>query len=132
MKKIMMFVLLIVMVSGMAFAQAYDIKEMTPAVKSALEGRKARFSELKALKAQGIAGETNRGYVEALGGDKTAAKLAEMENKDRRVIYEAIVVQNDLGVRALTTVEGVFAGVQREKASVGEKVQDASGTWMSK
>ena len=132
MKKIMMFVLLIVMVSGMAFAQAYDIKEMTPAVKSALEGRKARFSELKALKAQGIAGETNRGYVEALGGDKTAAKLAEMENKDRRVIYEAIVVQNDLGVRALTTVEGVFAGVQREKASVGEKVQDASGNWMSK
>ncbi len=132
MRKVIMSVLFMGLMSTAAFAQSYDIKEMTPAVTSALEARKARFSELKALKAEGIVGETNRGYVEALGGDKATAKLVAMENKDRRAIYEAIVTQNDLGVSALVTVEGVFAKVQRDKANAGEKVQDASGNWINK
>lgn len=127
-----MSVLFMGLMSTAAFAQSYDIKEMTPAVTSALEARKARFSELKTLKAEGIVGETNQGYVEALGGDKATAKLVAMENKDRRAIYEAIVTQNDLGASALVTVEGVFAKVQRDKANAGEKVQDASGNWISK
>ena len=44
----------------------------------------------------------------------------------------AIVEQNDLGEGALATVEKVFAGVQRDKASAGEKIQDASGQWTAK
>jgi uncharacterized protein len=132
MRKVIMAVLFMGLMGTAAFAQSYDIKEMTPAVTSALEGRKARFLEIKALKADGIVGETNQGYVEALEGDEATAELVAMENKDRRAIYEAIVTQNDLGVSALATVEGVFAKVQRYKANVGEKVQDESGEWISK
>lgn len=127
-----MSVLFMVMAATTVFAQSYDIKEMTPGVTSALEGRKARFSELKKFKTAGIVGETNQGYVQALGADKAVARMVEVENKDRRVIYEAIVEQNGLGARALATVENVFAGVQRNNAKSGEKIQDASGDWINK
>lgn len=133
MRKFVLLVLFLTALCGGACAQgAYDIKDMTPEVKYALEARKARFGELKALKVQAFVGETNRGYVEALGDGKYVMELVEAENKDRKFIYQTIVEQNGLGQDALATVEGVFAGVQRDKASPGDKVQDASGNWASK
>ncbi len=136
MKKVLgSFVLAAVMLGagGMVMAQpGYDIKVMTPQVKSALEARKARFAELKALKSQGVVGENNRGYVEALGGGGNVKDLVNAENANRKEVYQAIVEQNDLGAGSLATVEGVFAGVQRDKAAAGEKVQDPSGRWVTK
>ncbi len=117
--------------STVALAQ-YDIKTMTPEVKAALEARKARFSELKALKAQGAVGENNRGYVEALGGAADVKALVKDENADRKEVYQAIVDQNELGQAALVTVENVFAAVQRDKATAGEKIQEPSGDWTTK
>ena len=58
--------------------------------------------------------------------------MVKAENADRKVIYQAIIEQNELGAGALAAVEGVFAGVQRDKATVGEKVQDAAGNWITK
>ena len=130
MKKLFTVCVLICAAAATAPAQAtYDIKEMTPAVKSALDGRKVRFADLKALKTQGVVGENNRGYVQALGGGAEVKALVAAENKDRKQVYEAIVVQNKLGSGALATVEAVFARVQRDKAEPGDKVQDASGRW---
>ncbi|MBF0121929.1 MAG: YdbL family protein [Candidatus Omnitrophica bacterium] len=129
MKRYLISIVVMVAVCGAVFAQSYDIKEMTPAVKSALEGRKARFSELKALKSQGLVGETNRGYVQVFGGDSTVKNLVASENKDRKAVYLAIIDQNNLGAGALDAVENVFAGVQRDKASSGDKIQDESGEW---
>lgn len=130
MKKLFTVFILICAAAATAPAQAaYDIKEMTPAVKSALDGRKARFAQLKTMKTQGLVGETNRGYVQALGGGADVKALVAAENKDRRLVYEAIVEQNRLGAGALATVEAVFARVQRDKADPGDKVQDASGRW---
>ena len=126
-----MIMTLMMSVTGVALAQ-YDIKTMTADVKSALDGRKVRFSELKAFKAQGAVGENNRGYVEMLGGGADVKVLVKAENADRKVIYQAIIEQNELGAGALAAVEGVFAGVQRDKATVGEKVQDAAGNWITK
>ncbi|MEI6437496.1 MAG: DUF1318 domain-containing protein [Candidatus Omnitrophota bacterium] len=131
MKKIIMAVLLTGLLSTAAFAQTYDIKEMTPAVKAALESRKSRFSELKALKAQGVVGENNHGYVQALSGGSDAKALVAAENKDRKFVYQAILEQNGLDAGALETVEMVFGKVQRGKASSGEKVQDENGNWRS-
>lgn len=129
MKKLLLMGLLFFAALSAVYAQDYDIKELTPAVRSALDARKARFPEIKLLKTQGLIGENNRGYVEALNGGKEVTKLVAAENKDRRNVYEAIVEQNNLGPEALETVEIVFARVQREKAEPGEKVQDASGRW---
>jgi uncharacterized protein len=111
-------------------AATYDIKEMTPEVKAALDGRRGRFDELKALKAQGAIGENNKGYVEALKSE--GQSVVDAENRDRRFIYTTIVAQNGLPADALSTVEAVFAQVQRDKASSGDKIQDASGSWTTK
>lgn len=113
------------------WAGAYDIRENTPQVQQAISGRQNRFSALKQLKAQGAIGENNRGYVEAFGGGE-AAMVAQAENQDRGVLYRAIVDQNGLGPQGMTQVEMVFAEVQRDKASSGEKIQLPSGTWSQK
>lgn len=109
----------------------YDIKEMTPEVKAALENRRSRFDELKSLKAKGVVGENNRGYVEALKNDSSVKGLVENENADRRVIYKTIEVQNNLS-GAMETIEKVFAQVQRDKASSGDKIQAEDGAWVAK
>jgi uncharacterized protein YdbL (DUF1318 family) len=129
MKKLLLVGLLVCAAVTVSAQATYDIKEMTPAVKAALDGRKSRFAELKTMKAQGVVGENNRGYVQALGGGADVKALVAAENKDRKQVYEAIVQQNKLGPAALPTVEAVFARVQRGKADPGDKVQDASGRW---
>jgi uncharacterized protein YdbL (DUF1318 family) len=110
----------------------YDIKEMTPEIQQALDARKARFSQLRALKNQGLIGENNQGLVEALGGDASAQALVQAENADRTLIYEAIVEQHQLGAAGLEQVKAAFAEVQRDKAQAGDSIQLPSGAWSSK
>ena len=113
-------------------AATYDIKELTPSVKAALDGRRNRFDQLRALKEKGLVGENNRGYVEALGDDPQAKTIVDEENNDRRFIYKTIVEQNNLSPDAISTIETVFAQVQRDKANPGDKIQDAGGSWIKK
>lgn len=129
MKRIFGLCLLLCVLSSAVMAQSYDIQEMTPAVKAALQSRKDRFGELKSLKARGIVGENNRGYVQALAGGSEAGALVAAENRDRKFVYEAILEQNGLDSGAIETVEKVFGKVQRGKAAAGEKVQDDAGNW---
>lgn len=115
-----------------AFAEdKYNIKEMTPEVRAALDGRRDRFDQLKALKGQGAIGENNQGYVQALTGDASAKGTADAENSDRRVIYKTIEQQNNL-TNAMETIEKVFAQVQRDKANPGDKIQNEDGSWVAK
>ncbi len=114
-------------------AASYDIKEMTPEVKSALDSRRGRFEQLSALKAAGKVGENNKGYVEVLSGGGVGAEgLVSAENSDRKTIYKTIVAQNGLPGDALSTVEKVFAQVQRDKAAPGDSIQNESGAWVKK
>ena len=129
--KVFSFVLLfLLIVTGNGYAQ-YDIKEMTPEVKSALENRKQRFDQLRALKAQGAIGENNRGYVEALETGPAIQSIVDTENQDRKFIYKTIQEQNNL-TNAIETIEKVFARVQREKAAPGDKIQNEDGQWATK
>ena len=112
-----------------AFAGAYDIKEMTPEIQNALSSRQQRYAELQQLKAQGAVGENSRGYVEVLKDGGNAGSIAASENSDRKVIYQAIVQQNNLGPQGLGAVETAFAEVQRDKARGGDWVQSPSGQW---
>ena len=112
--------------------QSYDIKELTPEVKSALDSRRGRFDELKQLKAQGVVGENNKGYVEVITHDGDAKMVVDAENKDRNFIYKTIAEQNGLPSDALSTIETVFAQVQRNKAVSGDKIQNPDGSWATK
>ena len=118
--------------SRLSWAAAYDIKEITPEVKTALDNRRERFDQLRTYKEKGVIGENNRGYVELLSDDPQAKALVEAENQDRRLIYKAIIQQNNLAPGELEKVEKAFAQVQKEKASPGDKIQDADGNWTAK
>jgi uncharacterized protein YdbL (DUF1318 family) len=90
---------------------------------------KNRLPEIKKLKAEGIVGEDNKGYLQFVGGNKAKADVVAAENKDRKTVYAAIAKQQG------TTAE--LVGKRRalqiaKKANPGEWVQDASGKWIQK
>ncbi len=111
--------------------QSYDIKEMTPQVLSALEGRRDRYDQLNTLKENSILGENNKGYVEVLKEEGNAVVIAEEENVNRKTIYQTIADQNNL-TDELLTIEKIFALVQRDKASPGNMIQTEDGQWEKK
>ncbi len=109
----------------------YALKEMTPEVSAALEARRARFDNLADLKSKGMVGEDNQGYVKALVSAPEVEEAVAAENNDRTVVYTTIAAQNDLAGE-MSTIEKVFAEVQRDKAKPGEKIQDGNGQWVAK
>ena len=123
---------LAVMLAVPVFAEGkYSIKQMTSEVQGALDNRHDRFDQLHALKASGAVGENSHGYVEVLKAEAGADAIAVAENSDRKVIYQTIAQQNGLE-DAVATIESVFAQVQRDKAAVGDQVQEEDGHWVTK
>lgn len=90
---------------------------------------KARLPEIIELKAAGLIGEDNQGFLAFVSGKKEAAELVEAENADRRQVYAAIARQQ--GTDAATV--GQRRALQiAEKANPGEWLQDAQGKWHRK
>jgi len=90
---------------------------------------KDRLPLIVELKAQGIVGENNQGYLEFIGGKKAKPDVVAAENEDRKTVYTAIAKQQG------TTAE--LVGKRRalqiaQKAGPGEWVQDANGKWIQK
>ena len=95
---------------------------------------KARMQErlptVVQLKSEGIVGENNMGFLEFVPG--AAIKMQDIvgdENKDRKMVYEAIGRQQN------TTAElvGKRRAIQiAERAVPGEWLQDGSGKWYKK
>ncbi len=113
-------------------AAQYDLKEITPEVQQAIEGRRSRYDDLNTLKSQGKLGENNQGLVEAINGDTESKRIAQAENANRLVIYQAIVQQNQLGNEGLALVKEAFASVLRDKATPGQSIQTPEGKWKQK
>ncbi len=113
-------------------AAGYDYKTMTPDIKKALQNRQTRYHQLQSMKQEGVIGENNKGYVTDLKNNTSASTLATAENRDRRVLYEALAEQNRLGNAGLLEVQRAFAAVQKEKAGAGDMVQSSSGNWEKK
>ncbi len=88
-----------------------------------------RLPVIAALKAKGLVGEDNRGYLQFIGQKKENEDVVAAENKDRQMVYEAIAKQQG------TTVElvGQHRAIQiADKAQSGEWLQDANGKWYKK
>jgi len=123
--------ILTVFASAVSGAQ-YDLKEMTPAIQQAISQRQQRYDALQSLKASGEVGESNRGYISVLKSSANAESLTASENADRKIIYQAISDQNQLGSSGLGIIETVFSEVLREKAKSGDFIQSPSGQWLRK
>ena len=95
-------------------------------IKSRMKDRLPKIIELKAA---GIIGEDNQGYLAFVGDRRQEQALIDAENSDRQRVYTAIAEQQG------TTAERV--GQRRalqiaEKAQPGEWLQEASGKWYQK
>ena len=89
-----------------------------------------RLPTVVQMKAEGVIGENNKGYLEFVPG--VAPKMQDVvtdENKDRQMVYSAIAKQQS------TTAElvGQRRAIQiAEKAGAGEWLQDETGKWYKK
>lgn len=87
-----------------------------------------RLPVIKAMKAKGVIGENNRGYLE-YRGPKENADVVKAENGDRRQVYKAIAKQQGASI---SVVEKHRAAAIEKKANSGEWLQDANGKWYQK
>ena len=94
---------------------------------------KARMAErlpvIMELKQKGLVGENNQGLLEFVGAAKDMAEVVEAENKDRKVVYNAIAKKTG------TTPE--IVGQRRAQqiaanAKAGEWFKDETGQWKQK
>ena len=108
--------------------------QKTPAVQKVLNNRKSRVHELQALKAKGLIGENNKGFIEVLKPSLPSKEksLVGAENHDRKFIYDTVVTQNHLGTKGLEKVEEDFAKTHRARAKKMDLIQTASGAWVQK
>ncbi len=105
------------------------ITNLTHAEEDIKSRMKSRLPTITTLKAKGIIGENNKGYLAFLGSDKSKKDVIDAENKDRETVY------TDIAKEQKTTAEVV--GRRRatqiaEKANPGEWIQKESGEWYQK
>ena len=90
---------------------------------------RARLPVIVSLKAQGIVGEDNKGYLAILKNAGGQKGVVAAENKDRRVIYTAIAKKQG----TTPALVGQRRAIQiAQKADPGTMIQDASGNWRKK
>ena len=93
------------------------------------ERMRERLPILVALKARGIVGENNQGFLEMLKGQTEQQDVVAAENQDRKSIYAKIAQQTGTEIQ----VVGQRRAMQiAEKAAPGEWLQDPGGNWRQK
>ena len=117
-------ILLLVATLGLG---AVTLQAQDPALKARIE---QRLGAVNAIKDRGVAGENNRGFLEARGGASADdQRIIGEENSDRRAVYAAIAAQ--------TNASPDQVGQKRAQqlaslARAGHWIQDPSGAWRQK
>ena len=93
------------------------------------ERMKQRLPVIVELKAKGIVGENNQGYLAFVTGQTSDNALVASENKDRKAIYAHIAKQQNT---SLAVVEKRRAITLAERAVPGEFIQNTAGAWIKK
>ena len=119
---------LFVVLAVLGFAGAVAVRaEDLGAVKQRLQ---QRVSAIDGLKARGLIGENNRGYLEARGSLAGAdSSLMSAENADRGTVYAAIAQQTGT---ASDQVGRARAKKIAENSKPGVWLQKESGEWYKK
>ena len=90
---------------------------------------RSRLPVIVALKAKGIVGENNQGYLTVLKKPTDKQAVVSAENKDRRTIYAAIAKKQGTSAELV----GQRRALQiSSKAVPGTMIQDAKGKWHKK
>ena len=116
-KKIIFSLTILLLVSGAAFSDdlASRMQERRPVI--------------EALKAKGIVGENNQGYLGFVTGVEEQADLVAAQNEDRRKGYEIVAQKQGVATEKIAQVRAAYYA---KKTKSGEYYQDMSGTWIKK
>lgn len=113
-----------------ACAQDTAIKQMTPELENAIQGRRERAARIREYKSAGAVGENKLALVETRDSDLLTKKPDEIraavkdENKDRMTIYREIARQNNENtIEGLESVQLAWAEVNRAKSKPGDWIQ---------
>jgi uncharacterized protein YdbL (DUF1318 family) len=88
-----------------------------------------RLPIINQLKAKGIVGENNQGYLQFMGSKKEKADVVNAENADRKKVYEAIAKQQ----KTTAALVGKRRAAQiAQIAGKGEWIQSSDGKWKKK
>ena len=114
---ILLAILSIVMFSGVTWGDS--IKERMA----------KRIPVIVDLKARGIVGENNQGYLQYLKGGEEKKAVVAAENADRKLVYQAIAKKQGISAEHV----GKRRALQiAEKANPGEWLQNQKGQWHQK
>jgi uncharacterized protein len=115
--------ILLIILSGFIFSATAGFSE------DIKERMKNRLPQIVDLKARGIIGENNQGYLQFVGQTKEKEDLVADENKDRESVYAAIA--NSQGTSA--DLVGQRRAIQIiSVAPPGDWLQNAAGNWYQK
>ncbi|MDY0275137.1 MAG: YdbL family protein [Desulfomicrobium sp.] len=89
----------------------------------------ARLPVIKELKAQGLVGENNKGFLEYRTGKKTKADVIQAENQDRSEVYKAIATRQNTSA---DFVGQTRAAQIASNEPPGVWIQSGDGTWTKK
>lgn len=88
-----------------------------------------RLPVIKDLKARGVVGENNQGYLEYRKGGEEQKTVVAAENADRKLVYQAIAKKQGSSAEHV----GRRRALQiKEKADPGDWLQDEKGQWKKK
>ena len=88
-----------------------------------------RLPVIEGLKAQGVVGENNQGYLGFVSSNRTKQDVVAAENQDRKTIYAHIAKQQNVSVEL---VQSRRAKALADRAKPGHYIQNASGAWIKK
>ncbi|MDA3791623.1 MAG: YdbL family protein [Desulfobacula sp.] len=90
---------------------------------------KQRLPVIADLKAKGIIGEDNSGYLGFVTGAKAQEEVVAAENNDRKTVYSHFAKQQNT---TINIVEKVQAKRKAERTKPGEFFQKPDGSWHKK
>ncbi len=90
---------------------------------------KKRLPVIADLKAKGIIGENNSGYLGFVTGKRVKEDVIAAENKDRKAVYNHFAKQQNT---TIDVVEKVQAKRKTDKTKSGQFFQNKKGKWIKK
>ncbi|MFO0792724.1 MAG: YdbL family protein [Candidatus Brocadiaceae bacterium] len=117
---------LFILITGSFLTSVLIAGEDISAIKAEME---RHIPILNELKAKGIVGEDNKGYLQFIGSKSEKEDVVQDENEDRKKVYAHIAKKEGV----TTEQVGQRRAIQiANKAKKGDWLQDSSGKWYQK
>lgn len=109
------------------------------AILQAMKNQRFNKDEIDELKSEHVIGEDNQGFLQVRSTEKYEKDekyrtlvdgLVETENSDRHIIYQRVLLMND--IKDADQTSAIFATMQIEQSRPGTLIQLSNGEWIEK